>query len=486
MKSLRLRFFLLSWPVVVAAVAGVTLTFDRWTAVELRVLEDDARPPPELPPGAADSVAAAAARWALGDRSTPLATVLVPAASMAGADVVVVAADGSVVAATDPSIRLLERADGAALFDHTTERDGLIRSNRLRVSAVPVPGSEGWSAYLLPRPHAGRDDEPALAGLPDRVDAIRADARRTLWTAFLLASVAAAVVSLLLARPVVAQIGRLARAAEAVGEGDLGVRVPPTGRDELARLERSFNEMTGALERADRHKRSLVTDVAHELRTPLTNLLGMVEALEDGLMPTDAGSLARLREEVGLLTALVADLDELSLAESGQMDLRLEAVDVAAEARSAVNAMHRVGEGVTVVGPDPAAGPAVAHADRRRLGQVLRNLLRNALAHTPPGGRVDVSVQVRADTVVIAVDDDGAGIPPEHLDRIWDRFHRVDASRDRASGGRGLGLAIVRHLVEAMDGSVGVTSEVGRGARFEVVLPGVTDPTAPAGSPPSE
>lgn len=280
---------------------------------------------------------------------------------------------------------------------------------------------------------------------------------------------AAPVLALLLAFPLVRQVERLGAATARVRRGDLAARVAISSRDELGRMERSFNEMAAELERANVHKRNLVHDAAHELRTPLTNLIGLIEAVQDGLRTPDASTMATLRAEAGLLAALVNDLQDLSLAESGQLQFDLTSVDVVAESAAALDAMRESAGEITLT--SPARAPVYARADARRLRQVLRNLLHNAITHTPPGGTVSIEVHASTSDIAIVVRDTGIGIPAEHVDLIWERFHRVDASRDRAGGGRGLGLAIVKHFVERMEGRVTAQSQEGVGSTFEVRLP---------------
>ncbi len=312
---------------------------------------------------------------------------------------------------------------------------------------------------------------------------LRERAERVVWISALAASLAAAAAAWLLAGPLAAQVGRLENAARRLAAGELTARVPLSRRsrsaqgDELARLERSFNAMAEALERAEIQKRNLVSDVAHELRTPLTNLRGTIEAMEDGLRAPDAAALSSLREEVGLLTALVEELQELALAESGQLALELEEVDAVAAARAALDALKPASRGQQLRGPT-ASEPLLVRADRRRLAQVLRNLIENALRHTPPHGEIRVEVERRGERVALAVADAGRGIPREHLPLIFERFHRVDPSRQRGSGGMGLGLAVARQLVQAMDGAIEVESREGVGSTFTVVLPSAGAPTS--------
>ncbi|HUG54172.1 MAG TPA: ATP-binding protein [Vicinamibacteria bacterium] len=225
--------------------------------------------------------------------------------------------------------------------------------------------------------------------------------------------------------------------------------------------------------RVDEVRRDFVANASHELRTPLTSIRGFVEALEDGAL--DDGSVARrflekIRTHSDRMAALVADLLELSRLESGERAPQWETVAPDAVAEDVVGALAGMAaarriEIVTHLGAEPF------ECDRERLRGVLENLVENALKYTPTGGRVEVSARVEPGTVVLEVGDDGPGIPAEHLPRLFERFYRVDKARSRELGGTGLGLSIVKHLVESLGGSVGVTSEIGRGTRFTVRLP---------------
>ena len=294
---------------------------------------------------------------------------------------------------------------------------------------------------------------------------------RGLWLGALVAILVGALLMSLLASRVVGPIEALTAAAGRLESGDLSVRVQAAGSDEVAVLTRRFNAMAESLERATALRRQLTYDVAHELRTPLTSLRGQIEALEDGLLEPTAANLRSLREEVALLAGLVADLEQLAAAESGALQLDLADVDVDAALRAAVAAFSaralEQGLALTVEGE---AG-LHARADERRLAQVLRNLVANALEHTPAGGRVSLAARRDGASVAFEVADTGEGIAPEHLPHVFDRFYRADPSRARATGGAGLGLAIVRSLVRAQGGAVRAESETGRGTRMVFTLP---------------
>jgi signal transduction histidine kinase len=485
-RSLRLRAFLITWPLVVVATAAVSLAFLRWTRVELDVLHDTVSPGPgaEVVESMVPALVAA-----LGDAAALEAT-LQRGIDRSGLHLAILGPDGDLKAVTAPDVELVTPGPspgaGARTFVRSV-REGLGRVERtIQVSGRRLTGADGRTVgflYALPM-----GPSPAMA--PAEPGALGADARRIIWTAFLVASAAAAAAALLLAGPLVSQIGRLSDAATRLRRGELGTRIRPRGRDELGRLERSFNDMAAALERAERRQRDLVADVAHELRSPATNLLGLLEAVEDGLRDPDPETLGLVGAETRLLAELVQDLHELSLADAGQLRLDVQPVDVVAVAASAAQPFAAASASVRLEGPPPGR-PVHAMADPRRLHQAIRNLLRNALAHTPAGGRVRVEVEEIAvgdvaARVAIRVRDTGAGIPADHLLLVWERFHRVDPSRSRDGGGRGLGLALVRRFVEEMGGSVAATSEVGVGSCFELRLlpaasPEPSRPSVPAG-----
>jgi signal transduction histidine kinase len=466
MRSLRLRFFLIMWPLVVVAVGGVAYAFARWTNVQLttRVL-GRADPSREALWRRADSIASQWSRKTVTD--SELSAALRRIALRDSVDLVVINDSGEIAARSDERITLehplhsLPTQEPVA-FLRKISAGGQVSEDLVAVSGRPVMDAKGIASgvmFLIPRPEV----DPAA-----NVASLRADARRTLWLAVAIASVFAALTAVLLARPLIRQVRALSAAADRIRGGDLTVRVPPTSRDELGALAVGFNDMAATLERAEAHKRNLVHDVAHELRTPLTNILGTLEAIEDNLRPADATTVATLRTEAGLLSALVNDLQDISLAESGQLALDLTDVDVVSEVRDAVDAMRHIKRGVALEASDIT--PVWARADVQRLQQVLRNLLRNALTHTPDGGTVRVNVKTEGAEVSISVIDTGCGIPESQLPLVWERFHRVDPSRSRDRGGRGLGLAIVKQFVEAMGGRVGVTSVEGKGSTFEVRL----------------
>jgi two-component system sensor histidine kinase BaeS len=271
-----------------------------------------------------------------------------------------------------------------------------------------------------------------------------------------------------LVRPIVALTG----ATQRMRNGDHAARVPVTGKDEVARLGHAFNDMAEAIQRHDFQRKAMVSDVAHELRTPLANIKGYLVASEDGVVPLDRELVTSLLEETDLLEHLVADLQDLALADAGMLRIHPAPRDLSELAQQVVLAHRPAAETAGVTLTAEAPGPAVASVDSARIRQALGNLVSNAVRFTPPGGNVVVGVRRVDDGYNLTATDNGAGIADEHLPYLFDRFYRAEQSRSRTTGGSGLGLAITKHLAEAHHGRITVTSRLGSGSTFTIWIPG--------------
>ena len=295
--------------------------------------------------------------------------------------------------------------------------------------------------------------------------------RQALLAATGIAIVTATIVSILVAGRIAGPVSALARAAQRIAGGHYAERVESGGPGELGDLAVSFNDMAGSLEATERRRLQLVGDVAHELRTPLATLDGYLEGLEDGVIEPSAQTWHLLRAETARLTRMVNELSELWRAEANQLPLRIDATDMGEVCREVGErfAPQAAARGIALELP---AGTAVAMADRDRLAQIVSNYLSNALRHAPDGSRVTVGVERTAEGTRAWVRDEGPGLEGDQLEAVFERFYRVDTSRSRAAGGSGIGLAIVRALAEAMDGTAWAESDgPGRGSIFLVELP---------------
>lgn len=292
-----------------------------------------------------------------------------------------------------------------------------------------------------------------------------------------LAVLVAIAVSAFVAARVLEPVVALTQAARALRTGEPAARAGlPTAVGELGELVHAFDEMVDALQRQERLRQQLVADVAHELRTPVSILQGQVEALLDGVTAPTPDSLGSLHDEVLRLGRLIADLDVLAAADAAALQLRRRPVDLATIARETV---ERVRPQARAEGLDLQADlvPAWVHGDPARLGQILVNLLSNALKFTPAGGAVSVRVRPAGTDCRLVVADSGPGLRSEEIRHAFDRFWRGE--RARTVSGTGLGLAIVAELVRGHGGTVAIDSPPGGGTAVTVGLPAAAIPAPP-------
>lgn len=315
---------------------------------------------------------------------------------------------------------------------------------------------------------------PGRPAVEPPLSRLAASFNRSLVWAGLAAGGAGIVLIGMTTRRSLAGVRALTAASRALGQGDLSQRVPVATRDEVGELGRTFNDMASQLEGAEALRRTLTADIAHELRTPLSNLQGYLEAIRDGLVDPDANTIESLRSQVLHLSRLVEDLRMLALMEAGALPLEMADDRMEQIAALTVDSFQpRAAEKHISLTLDAPDGLPHVNVDRTRMQQVIGNLIDNAIIHTPEGGSVAVTVEPAAGRtlVVLSVSDTGPGIPRENLPHIFDRLYRVDPSRARATGGAGLGLTIVKQLVEAHGGRVSAESRPGEGSRLRVELP---------------
>ncbi len=295
---------------------------------------------------------------------------------------------------------------------------------------------------------------------------------RQLLLAIVAASLVGLILTLLFSRSITRPVEALTVAVRRMGQGDMEQRVETGVQGEIGELAQAFNVMADGLARQEKLRRNMVSDVAHELRTPLSNLRGYLEALRDGVLEPTPPIVDSLYEETMILNHLVDDLQDLALIEAGQLRLMqeptlLEEIVIRIVHQMEPFATHK---DLTIAVKLPPELPLV-NVDCDRIGQVLRNVINNAISYSTPGGIINISARVRMGMVELSVEDEGVGIDPKHLPHIFDRFYRADRSRTRATGGSGLGLAIARQIIEAHGGRVKIKSVPDRGTLVTFTMP---------------
>ncbi|MFE6281041.1 sensor histidine kinase [Streptomyces sp. NPDC057877] len=307
-----------------------------------------------------------------------------------------------------------------------------------------------------------------------RFDMSRANKAKVVGVAGLVLAVTVAVTAAVATR----LVRPLRALTEAVRQSpDRQVRVPVSTRDETGILAEAFNDLTDRRARLEAQRKAMVSDIAHELRSPLTNIRGWLEVTRDGVVDPDPHLLAALHDEALVLQRVIDDLRDLADADAGTLRLHREPVR-AADLLDQTAAAHRVAAEAAGVALRTRTAPGARwlDADPVRMRQAVGNLVTNALRHTPPGGTVTLSARPDGDAVVLEVADTGSGIAAEDLPYLFDRFWRAEKSRSRRTGGSGLGLPIVRHLLAAHGGTVDVTSTPGTGSVFTLRLPAAPAP----------
>jgi two-component system sensor histidine kinase BaeS len=296
---------------------------------------------------------------------------------------------------------------------------------------------------------------------------------RSAWIIAAVAVVLAAALAVVLARAFLLPLKRVAQATHRLAAGAYDTRVAVRSRDEVGQLGADFNELARTLERNEQLRRRFIADVSHELRTPLAVARAEIEAIEDGVRPLTRESIASLKHEVGALGKLVEDLYQLSLADVGALAYRKERIDVAEVARETVEAFgERLSERHLKVEADLRHADVFGDGDR--LAQAFRNLLENSLRYTDAGGRLRIGVRTGAGRVAVEFEDSSPGVPADSLPHLFERFYRVEGSRNRAHGGAGLGLAIVRSIVEAHGGEISADASPLGGLAVKIALPQVS------------
>ena len=304
-----------------------------------------------------------------------------------------------------------------------------------------------------------------------------------LGVALLTSLVCAMVVTWLVSRPLRQSLHELTDAARELSRGHYARRVPAAGGgSELDTFASAFNSMAGRLEDVEATRRRLLSDLAHELRTPIATLTVYHEGLYDGVTDLNADTRNVLTAQTDRLARLAEDIDDVSRAEEGRLRLDRQPHQVQELITTTTDSIRTRydDKGVDLVIDAPDESDLTIDVDSARIGQVLGNLLNNALRHTPPGGRVTITTRSEPDEVAIIVTDTGEGIPPAQLPHVFERFYRGDHARGRDQSGSGIGLTISKAIIDAHGGTITAHSDgPGHGARFEILLP----PTRAARAP---
>jgi signal transduction histidine kinase len=370
--------------------------------------------------------------------------------------------DGGTVRLEDSSGRTVWEATEESLGTHMAEmhREMMGSGSLGPEESLPVRlNGEIVGTAFVRLPEAGL--------IPQDAD-FRLEVNRLLIFGGIAAGLIAVALGVFLGKRATSPAQELTRAAKDLAAGDRARRVDVTTEDEFGEMGRAFNAMADALDEEDRLRRSFAADVAHELRTPLAILQSQIEGMQDGVVKSNGNALASLHEEVLRLSRSVADLETLASADAAGFSLALEDVrfdELVIDSTQQFGGPFDVAE---VALETDVETTAVVVGDPVRLQQVVSNLLSNALKFTPAGGHVHVHLGSDDAWAQLRVSDTGSGIPPDELERVFERFFR---GRQVLAGGSGIGLSVVNELVRAHGGEISVSSEVGQGTTFTVRLP---------------
>jgi signal transduction histidine kinase len=373
---------------------------------------------------------------------------------------------GGMMSASASSHVMLADARGIVIADTLPGHTGATVSPTLLATGTPIQvNGQTVGTLVVEGDMMNGFDDPAAQAFLNQVN-------RSLLLAGLAAGLIALALGFVLFRQITAPLNALANASDQIAAGDLHARADARGNDEIARVARSFNAMADHLARSETARRNMLADIAHELRNPIGVISSHLEAMMDGVFPLNPEQIASLHDETLLLARLVADLRELALADAGQLTLTRGSTDLGALVERAIAAFQvQAAEHQVTLTAQIGANIPLVNLDAQRIEQVLRNLLSNALRYTPPHGAVSVQLTREGNFARVQVRDTGAGIAPEDLPHVFERFWRADKSRSRAQGSVGLGLAIAKQWVEAHGGQIGVTSVPQQGSTFWFTLP---------------
>jgi two-component system, OmpR family, sensor histidine kinase BaeS len=361
----------------------------------------------------------------------------------------------------------LANTSGSIIIPNGPYRRGEMLSAAQLREGIPITEDGEVIGFLI-------STRAPFQGQPRELEFIERINRLLLYGA-LIGAVIALLLGVLLSRTLTHPIRELTRATHAVSEGDLSQQVSVRSNDELGELAQAFNKMSSELSRSINARKQMTADIAHELRTPLSLILGHAEAVHDGVLPPTRENFEIIREEATRLEHLVNDLRILSLADAGELSISLQTVEPQRLLQEIASTYQYQAQRKNIsLDLDISASFSNIEVDPGRITQVLTNILDNALRHTPEGGRILLSAREMEHQIELAIQDSGPGLKKEDLGRIFDRFYRTDASRQRdgdVSSGSGLGLAIAKSIVQAHSGQLSAESETGKGLKLIITLP---------------
>ncbi|MEW6718286.1 MAG: ATP-binding protein [Chloroflexota bacterium] len=362
-----------------------------------------------------------------------------------------------------PQMRLAD-SNGLLMVDTKNPTASEYLTNEELENAIPLQCEGVTVGYLLP--------EGNIPFTPANETALLSRLYNVTVISVLIAGGVALILALLLSNRLIRPIQTLTRAATQLATGDLSQRVPAKGKDELAKLGQTFNQMATSLQQAEESRRAMTADVAHELRTPLAVQRANIEALLDGIYPLTPENLLTIQEQNELLSRLVEDLRILAMTDSGQMKLERIPTNLKQLVEQMVNRFTpQIDEKHLQIQLDLSDNCPTLSLDALRIEQILNNLLSNTIHFTPLNGHIRLNLACQPNQAVLTILDSGPGIPEEALPHIFERFYRADKSRSRVDGSTGLGLAIARQMARAHNGELTAANHPDGGAIFTLTLP---------------
>lgn len=321
---------------------------------------------------------------------------------------------------------------------------------------------------------------PSVDGFqpPPEFSELRNEFNRSLIVAGVIGSIFGLIIASLTSNWVLSPIRQLKSSVSRFGSGQLNERVEVKGSGELAELAQSFNVMAERMDAAHQQRKKLIADISHELRTPISNIQGYIEAIEDEILEPNDNNMKIMHDQIIQLSNVVEDLRVLAEVDSGELKLKKELKLVKPIIEGAVQGLNlNANEKHITIVTNVGESEEVLLIDEERIRQIVTNLLNNAIRYSPEGSQIDINLNETDRAVQISVSDNGPGIPDSDIEFVFNRFYRVDSSRDRASGGRGLGLSIAKEFVEAHGGNIWVESDYGNGSQFTFEIPKRTQRT---------